>query len=266
MTGHPIEIDGQLWFNRDGKQFLGNKRIQLLQQVAATGSISRAAKSVGLSYKAAWDAVNAMNNLSDKPLVNCSAGGHGGGGTHLTALGEQLVHTWLRMQTEYERFLAQVAQGIENFDNINGLLRAIAMKTSARNQFRGTITHVVRGAVNGDVVLDLGHGLQIFANITNAAIDDLQLTPGNSAIAVIKSSFILLSPDPDVRISARNRLTGTVVKLVPGEVNSEVQLELPGGRLLTAIVTRESAEGFSFAPGQSCTALIKASHVLIAVE
>lgn len=266
MTGHPIEIDGHLWFNRDGKQYLGNKRIQLLQQVAATGSISRAAKAVGLSYKAAWDAVNAMNNLSDSPLVIGSAGGQGGGGANLTPLGEQLIHTWLRMQAEYERFLAHVGEGIENFDNINHLLRAIAMKTSARNQFRGTITKVVRGAVNGDVVLDLGHGLEIFANITNAAIDDLQLEPGNSAIALIKSSFVLLSPDADVRISARNRLTGTIAKINPGAVNCEVQLELPGGRLLTAIVTQESTDEFSLAPGQSCTALIKASHVLIAVE
>ncbi len=140
------------------------------------------------------------------------------------------------------------------------------MKTSARNQFRGTISKVVKGAVNGDVIIDLGDGLEIFANITNDAIDDLQLAPGKTAIAVIKSSFILLSPDPDVRISARNRMTGTVVKLVPGEVNSEVQLALPGGKLLTAMITRESAEGFSLAPGQSCTALIKASNVIVAVE
>ncbi len=144
--------------------------------------------------------------------------------------------------------------------------RAITMKTSARNQYRGTVTQVISGAVNGDVILDLGEGLEIFANITNDAIDDLHLKPGKPAIALIKSSFILLSPDADVKISARNRLTGTVIKLIPGEVNSEVQLALPGGKLLTAIVTRESAEGFAFTPGQSCTALIKASHVIIAVE
>ena len=119
MTKKPIEIDGHLWFNRDGKQYLGSKRIALLEQVDRSGSISQAAKQVGLSYKAAWDAVNAMNNLSDRPLVNCSVGGQGGGGTRLTPLGKQLVHTWQRMQAEYERFLAQVAEGIENFNNIN---------------------------------------------------------------------------------------------------------------------------------------------------
>lgn len=266
MTDTPLEIDGQLWFNRDGQGFIGGKRIALLEQIDRTGSISKAAKEVQLSYKAAWDAVNAMNNLSGKPLVICATGGQGGGGTQLTPLGRQLVHTWRRMQSEYERFLAKVAEGIDNFDDINHLLRAIAMKTSARNQLRGTVTQVTKGAVNGDVILDLGDGLQIFANITNDAIDELQLAPGKTAVAIIKASFVLLSPDPDIRISARNRLTGTVVKLTPGAVNSELKLELPGGKMITAIVTRESVDEFSFAPGQRCTALIKASHVIIAVD
>ena len=71
----PLRIDGQLWFNRGEKGYLGGKRIDLLEQIEATGSISRAAKAIKLSYKAAWDAVDAMNNLSERPLVVCSAGG-----------------------------------------------------------------------------------------------------------------------------------------------------------------------------------------------
>lgn len=262
----PIEIEGQLWFNRDGQNYIGGKRIALLEQIAQTGSISKAAKAVNLSYKAAWDAINIMNNLSEQPLVICSTGGQGGGGTQLTPLGQQLVYTWRRMQAEYERFVARVADGIENFDNVNQLLRAIAMKTSARNQLRGTIKQIVKGAVNGDVILDIGHGLEIFANITNDAIDEMQLEIGKPAVALIKASFVLLSPDPHIRISARNRLTGTVLKLTAGAVNSELKLELAGGKILTAIVTRESVDEFSFATGQSCTALIKASHVIIAVD
>lgn len=269
MPATPIRIDGELWFNGNGKSYLGSKRIELLEQIHATGSISKAAKQVKLSYKAAWDAVDAVNNLAEKPLVVCAVGGQGGGGTLLTPFGKQIVHTWRRMQSEYERFLAHVAEGIGSaydFDEVNNLLRAIAMKTSARNQLRGTVKSVVKGAVNGDVVLDLGNGQEIFANITNEAIEELQLAPGSRAVAIIKASFVILSPDPDVRISARNRLTGTIIKLVPGAVNSELKIELPGTKILTAIVTRESVEEFGFAVGQACTALIKASHIIIAVE
>jgi len=115
----PLRIDGQLWFNRGEKGYLGGKRIDLLEQIEATGSISRAAKAIKLSYKAAWDAVDAMNNLSERPLVVCSAGGAQGGGTRLTDFGREMLHVWRRMQVEYERFLAQLAEGIEGLDDID---------------------------------------------------------------------------------------------------------------------------------------------------
>lgn len=262
----PLRIDGQLWFNRGEKGYLGGKRIELLEQIEATGSITRAAKVINLSYKAAWDAVDAMNNLSERPLVVRAAGGAKGGGTQLTDFGREMLHVWQRMQQEYERFLAQVAQGIEGFEDIDKLLRAIAMKTSARNQFRGRILHVEKGAVNGSLSLDIGEGQTITATLTNDSIDELHLEPGKTAMALIKASFVLLSPDPTVKISARNRLTGTISSLMPGAVNCEVKLLLPGNRTLGAVVTNESAEELGLALGQACTALIKASHVIIAVD
>ncbi|MGM3387155.1 TOBE domain-containing protein [Stutzerimonas stutzeri] len=262
----PLRIDGRLWFNRGEKGYLGGKRIELLEQIEATGSISQAAKAANLSYKAAWDAVDAMNNLSERPLVKRAAGGAGGGGTRLTDFGREMLHVWRRMQQEYERFLAQVSQGIEGFDDIDKLLKAIAMKTSARNQFRGRITRVEKGAVNGSLQLDIGDGQTITATLTHDSIDELQLAVGKTAIALIKASLVLLTPDPDTRISARNRLTGTISALVPGAVDCDVKLSLPGNRTLGAVITNESAEALGLAVGQPCTALIKASHVIIAVD
>lgn len=140
------------------------------------------------------------------------------------------------------------------------------MKTSARNQLRGTVRTVKKGAVNADVILDLGKGLEIFANITNEAVDDLGLQPRRQASALIKSSFILLSPDPAVRVSARNRLSGTVIDVIPGAVNAEVKLRLPDGQILNAIVTLEAVQELALAVGQTCSALVKASHVMIMVD
>ena len=140
------------------------------------------------------------------------------------------------------------------------------MRTSARNQFRGRIASVRHGAVNADVVLDLGDGLSIFANITNEAVDELALQPGRDAVALIKASFILLSPDPNIRISARNRLRGVISEIIPGAVNGEVKLSLAGGRVLTAVVTLDALKELQLVPGGECTALIKSSHVLVAVN
>lgn len=140
------------------------------------------------------------------------------------------------------------------------------MKTSARNQFRGRVRQVRKGAVNADVILDLGDGLEIFANITNEAVEDLRLQPGREAVALIKSSFVLLSPDRNLRISARNRLVGVVAKVMAGAVNTEIKIQLPGERMLTAIVTEEGWADLGLAVGSPCVALIKASHVLLAVS
>jgi molybdate transport system regulatory protein len=140
------------------------------------------------------------------------------------------------------------------------------MRISARNQFRGVVKSVQKGAVNSDVILDLGDGLEIFANITNEAVTDLRLAAGRPAVALIKSSFVLLSPDPDVRISARNRLTGIVDAVIPGAVNCEVKIQLAGTRVLTAIVTTDAINEMRLVKGGGCTALIKASHVLIGVD
>ncbi len=69
-----------------------------------------------------------------------------------------------------------------------------------------------------------------------------------------------------MRISARNQLKGTVKKVTPGAVNSEVVLELPGGIEVVSIITKESAEKLGLQPGKTAYAVIKASEVMIAVD
>ena len=69
-----------------------------------------------------------------------------------------------------------------------------------------------------------------------------------------------------LRISARNILTGTVARIVKGAVNAEVQLDLPGHRSLVAAITIDSLRELGLRKGTSCQAVIKASHVLLAVN
>jgi molybdate transport system regulatory protein len=261
-----LAVQGDLWLGRKGKSFLSANRIDLLESVDRLGSITRAAKDVGLSYKAAWDAVDAMSNLADRPLMIRETGGPHGGGSQLTEYGRELVRLYRLLQSGYQRLLTQMQAQVHDFDKLNELIKAVTMKTSARNQFRGTVKAVLKGAVNADVILDIGDGLEIFANITNEAVEDLALKPGRAAVALIKASFILLSPDANIRISARNRLRGSVTEVIPGAVNCEIKVQLPGDRVLTAIITSDSLQELRLVPGSACTALIKASHILIAVN
>ena len=140
------------------------------------------------------------------------------------------------------------------------------MKTSARNELGGIISSITPGPVLADVCLDIGNDLSIVASITSESIQRLQLTPGQRAIAVIKASMVLLTPNLGLRTSARNRLPARVIASLPDTVNSAVKLELAGGQRLTAIITNESLREQGYQPGSACCALIKSSHVILALD
>src|SRR5690554_5077736 len=136
-TDRTLRLHGSLWLSVDGEKFGGEQRIALLGQIAESGSITRAAKAIGLSYKAAWDAIDSMNNLAGEPLVERLAGGKGGGGTRLTRRGEQLVENFRLIEREHLRFVEQLSRQATGIADDYLLIRRMAMKTSARNQFHG---------------------------------------------------------------------------------------------------------------------------------
>src|SRR5690349_7911930 len=90
-TAPQLALDGSLWVTAGGENLGGPARMGLLRAIGERGSITHAARAVGLSYKGAWDAIEAMNRLAGEALVERSAGGRGGGSTRLTAHGLRLV-------------------------------------------------------------------------------------------------------------------------------------------------------------------------------
>jgi molybdate transport system regulatory protein len=142
------------------------------------------------------------------------------------------------------------------------------MKTSARNQFEGTVTSIQEGAVNDVVELGVGPGLRIVATITSAARAHLALKVGSPAFALVKaSSIILLTEADDVRLSARNQLNGTVASVKTGAVNSEVLIDLKDAKVqLAAVVTNDSAAHLALQQGSPVTAIFKVSSVVLGVR
>ena len=141
------------------------------------------------------------------------------------------------------------------------------MKLSARNVFSGTITKVKKGAVNAEVELTLKSGEKLIAGITNESVDGLGLKDGKGAYAIVKSTWVILGTElHNVRLSTRNILCGTVAKVQAGAVNSEVDIKLGGGAILTAVVTNESVASLGLKDGGHACAAFKASSVIIGVE
>ncbi len=241
--------------------------LELLEQIDASGSISAAAKTMGMSYKAAWEAVLTINNLSGELVVERQAGGQHGGGASLTAYGRRMVAVYRHLEKEQARILSRLGQVADNFEQYFELIRRFDMQTSSRNQFLGAVTKVTNGPINSEVILDIGGGDELVAVITHNSVDHLGLEPGKQAYALIKAPWVILAKDDGkIKTSARNNLCGNVVSLQEGPINCEVILELPGGKTVTSIITHESAQDMELAVGVRVCALIKASHIILAVS
>jgi len=246
-----------------GEGEVSDRRLRLLSALEQTGSISGAARAIGMTYKAAWDAVDAINNLADRPLVATRHGGSRGGGAELTEEGRLLLTAWRRLDGLQRELLVLFER--ERITDQLDLIRRINMKTSARNHLAGKVTAITRGPVNSEVVVVLNGGDELVAVITSHSVEEMGLAEGSDVHALIKSSFVILA-DAASRTSARNHLCGTVERIETGAVNSEVVLALPGGARLTAVVTNDSVATLGLREGGKTCAQVKASHVILGVD
>ncbi len=141
------------------------------------------------------------------------------------------------------------------------------MRISARNILAGSVTKVIKGAVNSEVDLTLTGGDKVVAIITNESVAHLGLKEGTHASAILKASVVILAKGLDAaKVSARNVLRGTVSKVHEGAVNTEVVLKLSGGSLVTAVITKESSHALGIKEGDAVDAVFKASSVILAVD
>ncbi|MDH2377729.1 molybdopterin-binding protein [Providencia rettgeri] len=141
------------------------------------------------------------------------------------------------------------------------------MAISARNQLSGVVDSIVMGAVNDEVILDLGHGESIAAVITKNSTKQLGLEKGKLATAVIKAPWVVLvSNAEEYNFSARNQFNGVIESIEKGSVNSVVNLKTTAGTLLSAVVTNNSTVELGLKVKSKVTAIIKASSVILATK
>lgn len=256
------DLSASLVLRRGGLARVGLERIVLIEAIGGLGSISAAARQLGLSYKGAWDGVQALNNLFDAPLVIANAGGKAGGAAIVTPRGLAVIRAFRDVEREIGAALSRLEAGLAAPDpGLGDLFWSLGLRTSARNALRGTVAAIEDGEVTARGVIDLGEGLEIVSIITRRSREELGLQVGKPAIALIKSSFVVLAGD-DPSEDATNRLTGTVIDREDGQAASEVTLALSAGKTLVATVPTHAAP----AVGARATAAVAPSNVILAVE
>ena len=233
----------------------------LLRAIEQTGSLVKAARAAGYSYKGAWLLLETAHNLAHAALFERTPAG-----TRLTPSGQTLLAAWDQLASRHARFLREQEDWLLAQPQLANILRRLSMKTSARNQFAGTVTAVQKGPSTTHVTLQVSGNVEIVAALSTASAARLKVKKGVEAIALVKASEVVLVSDfAGWQLSARNQLAGTVARVEKGAVSSIVVLTLPGGSTVTASVTNDAVSALGLKAGQPATAAFKAYAVMLAV-
>jgi len=91
---------------------LGPGKIDLLEGIGATGSLSQAGRALGMSYRRAWMLLDSLNSSFDEPVVTTTTGGKAGGGTQLTSLGRTIVQVYRELERDFDAQAAKQTRAI----------------------------------------------------------------------------------------------------------------------------------------------------------
>lgn len=259
-----------------------DKRIDILRQIGACGSISQAARAVGVSYKAAWQAVDTLTNLAGKPLVARAVGGAGGGGAQLTEAGRQLLAAADAMAQARGAVLSRWQAA----PHAGPALARLAVRTSMRNQLPGVVERLV---VQGQIVaVHLRLGLPdstaeaarggplaaadaLVSRITRESAELLGLQPGLAVQALCKATAVRVERGGrGVTVSqnaaqpgspSAHRLPARATRVVRGASGDEVSAELAGGLQMVGF----AAPGSGLRAGSPVVLVVEDHAVVLAL-
>jgi len=201
-----------------------DKRISILRQIGAGGSISEAARTVGVSYKAAWQALDTLTNLAGVPLVERLVGGAGGGGTLLTPAGQALLDAAQAMDAARAQVLARLSGQAP-------VAARLALRTSMRNQWPCVVEAL---QAQGPLVRVQLHGadasaLRLASRITRESAELLGLAPGMPVLALAKATALQVRPAPADQAVGDNCWPARVTRVSRGEAGDEIAAQLDAG-------------------------------------
>lgn len=215
---------------------LADRRLQVLRALGECGSISQAARHVGVSYKAAWQAIDTLGNLAGVAVVEKSVGGAGGGGAILTAAGHELLRAAHAMAQARGVVLQQLQSA--------PAMPQLGLHTSMRNQWPCTVQQVQLAGPLALVHVASAHGaVPLQARITAESAELLGLQPGAQLLALCKATAVQVRGAPVSSIAsvpAPNTVQGKVSRVAAGAWGDEVVVQIAPGLQWVGFAEAES--------------------------
>jgi molybdate transport system regulatory protein len=204
---------------------VSDKRLEVLRRVGESGSISQAAREAGISYKAAWQAIDTLTSLSGVTLVERTVGGSGGGGARITPQGQALLQLAQQLAQARQQVLDRFAGGPQ-------LAGGLGLRTSMRNQLPCEVLACEPVSPEDPTVrvrLRTAGGAVLSSSLTRESADLLGLRPGLGALVLCKATAVRIALGDPPAAEHGNHLAGRIDRIARGQGRDEVVLALDGG-------------------------------------
>jgi molybdate transport system regulatory protein len=176
-------ISCKAWIEYKGKPLIGKGGAKILEAIDKENSLSKAAETLGMSYRYVWNYIQEIQTVMDEQIVETYKGGKsGGGGAKLTDLGRGLLGEYKQAEIYLDKVLS----------NPSGL-EVKVLKLSARNQLKGKVIAVEKGVITAKVKVEVKMPVTVTAVITKEAVEDLDVKVGDEVTAIVKSTEIMIA-------------------------------------------------------------------------
>jgi molybdate transport system regulatory protein len=183
LTNKKHKLSCKVWIEYKGKPVIGKGGAEILETIDKEKSISKAAETLGMSYRYVWNYIQEIQSAMEEQIVETYKGGKsGGGGAKLTDLGRSLLGEYKQV----ESYLSKVL-----YDS--GSLGVKGLKLSARNQLKGKVLAVEKGVITAKVKVEVKMPVTVTAVITKEAVEDLDVKVGDEVTAIVKSTEIIIA-------------------------------------------------------------------------
>ncbi len=177
------KLSCKVWIEYKDEPLIGRGGAEILEAIENENSISKAAETLGMSYRYVWNYLHDIQKTLGEPIVETFKGGKaGGGGAKLTDLGRGLLEEYKQVESYFGKVLSN-----------SGSLEVKALKLSARNRFKGKVIAVEKGVITAKVKVEVKMPVTVTAVITKDAVEDLDIKVGDEVEAIVKSTEVMIA-------------------------------------------------------------------------
>jgi len=183
LTNKKHTLSCKVWIEIKGKPLIGKGGAEILAAIQKESSISKAAETLGMSYRYVWNYIQEIQTVMEEKIVETFKGGKsGGGGAKLTVLGKDLLKEYRQAESYFDRVITY-----QDSSEVK------CLKISARNQLKGKVVAVDKGIITGKVKVEITMPITITSVITKEAIEELDIKVGDEVSAIVKSTEIMIA-------------------------------------------------------------------------